>query len=78
VATERSDAANNTVFAPRESKELEGRLTRTVYVLPPDRTTLEVLRNYQEEIRSKGGEILYECAGETCGGDAGHGVIPAG
>jgi len=76
VETDRQDAMGNRIYAPRESKDLEGRLTRTVYVLPPDRTTLEVLRNYQEEIRSKGGEILYQCGGEACGGDAAHGVSP--
>ena len=28
-----------------------------------------MLRNYQEEVKAKGGEVLYECKGEACGGD---------
>lgn len=68
--TEKSDSMNNIVFAPKQVKELEGSRTRLVYVLPPDRSPLEVLRNYQDEITQAGGAILFTCKGEECGGDA--------
>lgn len=29
-----------------------------------------MLRNYQDEVKAKGGEILFECKDEACGGDA--------
>lgn len=67
----RMDRMNNYVFASKEKKDLEGRYTRLVYLNPAGRSSLEVLRNYQEEVKAKGGEILYECKGEGCGGDPG-------
>jgi OOP family OmpA-OmpF porin len=54
---------------PKNKKALEGVYTRLVYLIPEERTPLEVLRNYQDEIRAKGGKILFECKGEECGGD---------
>jgi OOP family OmpA-OmpF porin len=39
-------------------------------VLPANRSPLEVLRNYQQEIKGKGGRILFECKAEACGGDS--------
>jgi outer membrane protein OmpA-like peptidoglycan-associated protein len=35
-----------------------------------NRTPLEAVRNYQQEIRSQGGKILFECKDIACGGDA--------
>ncbi|MGH8173484.1 MAG: DUF4892 domain-containing protein, partial [Rhodanobacteraceae bacterium] len=61
VKPEQRDATNNLVFAPKQKVDLEGKLTRTVYLLPEGRTPLEVLRNYQQMITDKGGEVLYEC-----------------
>jgi outer membrane protein OmpA-like peptidoglycan-associated protein len=61
---------NNRAHEPRSKKALEGVYTRLVYVIPADRSPLEVLRNYQDEIRAKGGKILFECKGAECGGDA--------
>jgi OmpA-OmpF porin, OOP family len=65
------DSHNNRYYEPKEKKVLEGTHTRLVYLLPADRSPLEVLRNYQEEIKSKGGTILFECKAEECGGDSG-------
>lgn len=65
----KKDAKNNDVFAPTTAETLEGRLTRIVYVAPANRSPLEVLRNYQEEIAGKGGTVLFSCRDETCGGD---------
>ena len=60
---------NNRAHEPKNKKALEGVYTRLVYLIPADRSPLEVLRNYQDEIRSKGGKILFECKGAECGGD---------
>ncbi|MET2830297.1 DUF4892 domain-containing protein [Mesorhizobium shangrilense] len=64
------DAMNNRVFAPEKKVEVEGALTRIAYVLPGERSPLEVLRNYQDVIEAAGGEILFECKKEECGGAA--------
>jgi len=56
---------------PGEKKTLEGPRTRLVYLLPEKRTPLEALRNYQQEIKEQGGNILFECSGGECGGDPG-------
>lgn len=43
------------------SLELEGKVTRVTYVgSDPNRTALEVYRNYQTELAAKGWEILWE------------------
>lgn len=49
--------------------KLEGRLTRILYQAPDNRSTLEVMRNYEQELGKAGFETLYECAGKDgCGG----------
>lgn len=63
------DKNNNRVFAPEKKIEVEGALTRIAYVLPPERSPLEVLRNYQDVVEAAGGEILFQCKKEECGGD---------
>eukprot|EP01037_Dinobryon_pediforme_P001484 gene1484-1506_t len=68
--TDKADSSNNTIFAPKQAKEIEGQRTRLVYVLPPERSPLEVLRNYQDEVTQAGGAVLFACKGEECGGDA--------
>jgi OOP family OmpA-OmpF porin len=60
---------NNRVFEPKNKRVLEGTYTRIAYVIPADRSPLEVLRNYRDDIKSKGGKILYECQGAECGAD---------
>ena len=67
--TDRRDTMNNRVFAPKQEQELEGPLTRIAYLAPPDRSPLEVLRNYQDEIEAAGGSVLFTCKVEACGGD---------
>ncbi|MER9522843.1 OmpA family protein [Mesorhizobium sp. M0292] len=64
------DTMNNRVFAPDKKAEVEGALTRIAYVLPAERSPLEVLRNYQDVIAAAGGEVLFECKKEECGGAA--------
>lgn len=63
------DNHNNQYFEPKEKKTLEGTYTRLVYLVPPERSPLEVLRNYQDEIANQDGQILFECEAEGCGGD---------
>jgi outer membrane protein OmpA-like peptidoglycan-associated protein len=60
---------NNRAHEPKNKRSLEGAYTRLVYLAPAERSPLEVLRNYQDEIRAKGGKILFECKGAECGGD---------
>lgn len=64
------DSMNNRVFAPDKKIEAEGALTRIAYVLPDGRSPLEVLRNYEDVIGQAGGEVLFECKKEECGGAA--------
>ncbi|NVO16481.1 MAG: DUF4892 domain-containing protein [Rhodoplanes sp.] len=68
--TDRLDASNNYVFAPKTSRDLEGQLTRLVYLLPESRSPLEVLRNYQDAVTKAGGEVLWQCKGDDCGGSS--------
>lgn len=65
----RRDTHNNLVFEPSQSKALEGRRTRLVYVLPDNVAPLQALRNYQNDIAAKGGKTLFECKSPDCGGD---------
>lgn len=60
---------NNRLHEPKNKKALEGAYTRLVYLVPKDRSPLEVVRNYQDEIKVKGGKILFECKDADCGGD---------
>jgi len=63
------DMHNNHAYAPKEKQVLEGDYTRLVYLIPENVSPLEVVRNYQQEIKEKGGEPLFECKAEECGGD---------
>lgn len=68
---ERDAAHNNYIFRPAKQLEVEGAMTRLVYLAPQDRSPLEVLRNYQDEVEAAGGEVLFQCKGaQGCGGDA--------
>lgn len=44
-----------------------GRRTALQYIAPAGRSSLEVLRNYQQELKPVGFETAYECAGDACG-----------
>ncbi len=65
---EKRTKQNNRVFEPKKKKVLAGSRTRIVYLVPVQRSSLEVLRNYQDEVKSKGGQVLFECQGAECGG----------
>jgi OOP family OmpA-OmpF porin len=52
---------------PATSQRVEGRATRILYVGPPERSPLEIARNYELELKKGGFEILYSCAATQCG-----------
>ncbi|RDJ20458.1 flagellar motor protein MotB [Bosea caraganae] len=67
---DKRDSSNNILHLPKQEKEVEGSRTRLVYLLPAERSPLEVLRNYQDEVEAISGSVLFSCKGEGCGGDA--------
>ena len=52
---------------PAKSQKVEGRATRILYVGPQERSPLEIVRNYELELKKSGFEPLYTCAGTQCG-----------
>lgn len=52
---------------PSEKVSLEGKVTKTLYRGPADRSTLEIQRNYTSALEAAGFEILYACKGKDCG-----------
>ncbi len=59
--------------APRKSRNtqefelLHGKLTRLSYDLPHDRSSLEVFKNYRDELSDTGFRFLFECNEKQCG-----------
>ena len=49
-----------------EQAVLEGQITRILYRGPDERSSLEIIRNYQSALESAGFEVLYSC-GSDCG-----------
>lgn len=54
------------VKVAKEQALLEGRITRILYRGPDDKSTLDILRNYQSALEGAGFETLYKC-GSDCG-----------
>jgi OmpA-OmpF porin, OOP family len=69
VVPEQLTQQRNRRYEPKNKRALEGTFTRIAYLLPAERSPLEVVRNYQDEIKSKGGKVLFECKGAECGGN---------
>jgi OOP family OmpA-OmpF porin len=69
---------NNQRFEPKNKKALEGAYTRIVYLVPENRTPLEVVRNYEEEIKRVGGSVLFQCKETDCGGDPSRSIAGGG
>jgi OOP family OmpA-OmpF porin len=44
-------------------QEVEGRHSRLLYLAPPQRGSLEVFRNYEDELTTKGFTVLFKCSG---------------
>ncbi len=51
---------------PQEQANLQGLITRILYRGPKERSTLEILANYQEALEDAGFEVLFQC-GSDCG-----------
>jgi outer membrane protein OmpA-like peptidoglycan-associated protein len=59
-------AGRGGVNAPlTKSAHLEGRVTRIMYLAPPNRSTLEVMRNYEAELTKAGYSVLFAAAGDA-------------
>ena len=52
---------------PIKTQHLEGKFTRIHYTIPMGRSTLEVLRNYQDALQRAGFQTLFSCAQAQCG-----------
>jgi OmpA-OmpF porin, OOP family len=50
------------------SIDLEGRVTKIRYWIPAGRSSLEVMRNYEEALTGSGFELLFTCKNKKCGG----------
>jgi OmpA-OmpF porin, OOP family len=65
----RSTQANGPNYTPTRSQRAEGQRARIVYVVPEGRSTLEVVRNYEQELTRSGFQTVYRCRGVECGTD---------
>ena len=54
------------VIAPKVL-EASGQRWRAHYVIPDGRSALEVMRNYQSQLKAQGFTTVYECVGDECG-----------
>ncbi|MDQ2092762.1 OmpA family protein [Rhodalgimonas zhirmunskyi] len=52
---------------PEKSVTIEGPRTRVIYLVPGDRSPLEVIRNYEAELTTLGFETTFTCGGKDCG-----------
>ncbi|MDO5606747.1 MAG: DUF4892 domain-containing protein [Paracoccus sp. (in: a-proteobacteria)] len=64
--TERDDATGNMGLAA-PAQVIEGKVTHLLYRAPRDRSSLEVLRNYEAALKAAGFETLFTCAKTECG-----------
>ena len=64
----KKDSHNNHLYRPEKSIDLEGRRTRIIYLNPEGVSSLEVLRNYEQELKEKGGQEMFSCKKGECGG----------
>ena len=54
-------------FVMAKSLARSGQRSFLVYLTPPGRSPLEVLRNYQQDAKANGFSVVYECEAEACG-----------
>lgn len=66
--SDQRDAYNNRIASAPRSIHAEGEYHRLLYLLPEGTSTLEATRNYIDEIKAKGGQLVYGCSGSGCGG----------
>ena len=65
-------------WVAEKKKDLEGKVTRLLYVGPEGRSSLEVFRNYQNAFRQAGFETLFTCSTTECGRNFYFVVYPGG
>lgn len=63
-----SAGRGNEVRLPKSAR-LEGRVTRITYLAPAGRSTLEVVRNYETELKAAGYSVVFSGAEFVLGGD---------
>lgn len=56
---------NDGKFDPYKTLEVEGRKTTIYYAIPPGVGTLEAVRQYENDLKEKGFEILFSAAGDA-------------
>jgi outer membrane protein OmpA-like peptidoglycan-associated protein len=66
-ALKRAGPATPPRLEPVSSRRVEGSVTRILYVGPQERSPLEIVRNYELELKKSGFETLYTCAATQCG-----------
>jgi outer membrane protein OmpA-like peptidoglycan-associated protein len=59
---------NSRVLTDENSVLMKGRAVRLIYRGPQGRSSLEVVRNYEQRLRSQGFETLLFCRTTECGG----------
>lgn len=69
VAGKQVEKENKRVF--EKTLRTEGKFTRIAYNYPPERSSVEVMRNYQAAIQKAGLKTLFSCEKESCGKDFG-------
>ena len=78
IVDQKNTPWNAFLYEPKQKATLEGDHVRLVYLMPEGTSPLEVLRNYQEEVRAKGGKVIYQCKAEECGGGPTRNIISGG
>jgi outer membrane protein OmpA-like peptidoglycan-associated protein len=59
-------ADRNNVTASK-SEHVEGQAVRILYVAPEGRSPLEIVRNYEQDLKKNGFATVFQCAREKCG-----------
>lgn len=58
--------ADGEAFTEANSVRLSGKVFRIRYDAPKDRSSLEIMLNYEAALKAKGFETLYSCADQSC------------
>lgn len=62
-----SKVSYDTALRAAKTVKRSGARAMLVYVAPKGKSTLEVMRSYQSQLKADGFKILFECANEACG-----------
>ena len=66
----KKDTRNNRLYKPDQTKTVEGKRTRIVYLNREGVSPLEVIRTYEKELADEKAIELYSCKGKECGGSS--------